>query len=91
VRKISGVPVFHIVYLLPGNYTREILLAIIIAVPISGYAVLQWLPGFAPHAETVWEIFVPVALATLIIDWCTVSYETVTPAGAYPVNSLRCE
>src|SRR5450631_2121500 len=49
VRKALGASVFNIVYLLSSNFTRVILIAIIIAVPISWYAVHQWLQGFAYH------------------------------------------
>ena len=91
VRKILGASVFNIVYLLSGNFTRVILIAIIIALPISWYAVHQWLQGFAFHIEIGWGIFVLGALAALIVAWCTVSYESIKSAVSNPVNSLRSE
>lgn len=91
VRKTLGASVFNIVYLLSSNFTRVILIAIIIAVPVSWYAVHQWLQGFAYHVEIGWGIFVLGALSALFIAWCTVSYESIKSAVANPVNSLRSE
>jgi ABC-type antimicrobial peptide transport system permease subunit len=91
VRKVLGASVLNIVYLLSSNFTRVILIAIIIAVPISWYAVYRWLQGFAYHIEISWGIFAAGALAALLIAWCTVSYESVKSAVANPVNSLRSE
>jgi putative ABC transport system permease protein len=91
VRKVLGASVFNIVYLLSSNFTRVILIAIIIAVPISWYAVHQWLQGFAYHIEINWGIFAAGASAALLIAWCTVSYESVKSAVANPVTSLRSE
>ena len=76
VRKALGASVFNIVYLLSSNFTRVVVIAIFIAVPVSWYVVHQWLQGFAYHIEIGWGIFVLGALAALVIAWCTVSYES---------------
>jgi putative ABC transport system permease protein len=91
VRKVLGASIFSIVYLLSTNFTRVILIAIVIAIPISWYAVHQWLQGFAYHIEIGWGIFAIGAFAALFIAWCTVSYESVKSAVTNPVNSLRSE
>ena len=91
VRKALGASVYNIVYLLSTNFTRVILIAILISVPISWYFIHQWLQGFAYHVEVGWGIFVLGALAALFIAWCTVSYESIKSAMANPVNSLRSE
>jgi putative ABC transport system permease protein len=91
VRKALGASVFNIVYLLSSNFTRVILIAIIVAIPISWYVVHQWLQGFAYHIEIGWGIFVLGAFSALFIAWCTVSFESVKSAVANPVKSLRSE
>ncbi len=91
VRKTLGASVFNIVYLLSSNFTRVILIAIVIAVPISWYAIHQWLQGFAYHVEIGWGIFALGAFSALFIAWCTVSFESVKSAVANPVKSLRSE
>jgi putative ABC transport system permease protein len=91
VRKTLGASVFSIVYLLSTNFTRVILIAIIIAVPISWYAIHKWLQGFAYHIEVRWGIFALGAFTALFIAWCTVSFESVKSAVANPVKSMRAE
>jgi putative ABC transport system permease protein len=91
VRKALGASVFNIVYLLSTNFTRVILIAIIVAIPISWYVVHQWLQGFAYHIDIGWGIFALGAFSALFIAWCTVSFESVKSAVANPVKSLRSE
>ena len=91
VRKVLGASVFSIVYLLSTGFTRLILLAIVISVPVSWYAINSWLEGFAYHIEIGWIIFVVASLAALFIAWLTVSYESLKAAIMNPVSSLRSE
>jgi len=91
VRKVLGASVTHIVYLLSAGITRLILIAILIAIPLSWYAVNSWLAGFAYHITVSWLIFFIAALAALSIAWLTVSYESIKAAIVNPIKSLRSE
>jgi putative ABC transport system permease protein len=91
VRKVLGASVVHIVYLLSSNFTRVILIAIVIAVPLSWYMIHQWLQGFAYHIDIGWGIFAVGAFTALFIAWCTVSFESFKSAVSNPVKSLRSE
>ena len=57
VRKVLGASVFNIVYLLSGNFTKLILIAVAIAIPVSWFAINSWLKGFAYHINISWIIF----------------------------------
>jgi putative ABC transport system permease protein len=89
VRKVLGASVFNLVYLLSGRITRLVVIAIIIAIPLSSYAVNSWLAGFAFHIHVSWLIFALAAFSALAIAWLTVSYESMKAALANPVKSLR--
>jgi putative ABC transport system permease protein len=91
VRKVLGASVFNLVYLLSAGITRLIFIAIVIAIPLSWYAVNSWLAGFAYHINISWLIFVGASLAVLAIAWLTVSYESIKAAIANPVKNLRNE
>jgi putative ABC transport system permease protein len=91
VRKVLGASVFNLVYLLSSGITRLILIAIIIAVPLSWYAVNSWLAGFAYHINVSWLVFFTASLAALSIAWLTVSYESIKAAIVNPIKSLRTE
>ncbi len=91
VRKVLGASVANVVYMLSTSFTRLILVAVLIAVPIAWYAMNQWLQGFAYHVEIGWIVFGAAALAALAIAWLTISFESVKAAVANPANSLRSE
>jgi putative ABC transport system permease protein len=91
VRKVLGASVFNLVYLLSAGITRLILIAIVISVPLSYYAVRSWLAGFAYHIQVGWIVFFSASLTALGIAWVTVSYESVKTSLANPINSLRTE
>ena len=91
VRKVLGASVLNLVYLLSSGITRLILIAIVIAIPLSWYAVNSWLAGFAYHITVSWVIFFIASVAALSIAWITVSYESVKAAIVNPIKSLRTE
>ena len=91
IRKVLGASGFQLVYLLSATFTRPILIATAIAVPLAWYGMSQWLTGFAYHITIDWTIFVVAFLSALIIAWLTVSFESIKAARTNPVNSLRSE
>lgn len=91
VRKVLGASIFNIVYLLSGNFTRLIIIAMFIAVPLSWFAISNWLKGFAYRIDINWIIFLVASCTALLIAWLTVSYESIKAAIANPVKSLRTE
>ncbi|NII26503.1 FtsX-like permease family protein [Pseudoflavitalea sp. X16] len=91
VRKVLGASVTGIVYLLSTSFTKLILIAIAIAIPLSWYGIHQWLEGFAYHIPVNWIVFVVASLVVLVIAWLTVSYESVKAAITRPVVSLKSE
>ncbi|MEO5593174.1 MAG: ABC transporter permease [Chitinophagaceae bacterium] len=91
VRKVLGASVFNIVYLLSTGFTRLILIATVIAIPLSWFAINSWLSSFAYHINIGWVVFVLAPLAALFIACLTVSYESVKAAVSNPMKSLRTE
>ena len=91
VRKVLGASVSNIVYLLSTGFTKLILIAVVIAVPIAWFAINSWLKSFAYRINADWIVFVMASLAALAIAWITVSYESIKAAIANPVKSLRSE
>jgi putative ABC transport system permease protein len=91
VRKVLGASVFGIMYLLSTGFTRLILLAILIAIPVSWYFINSWLESYAYHIDINWLIFVVASIIALLIAWITVSYESLKAAVSNPVRSLRSE
>jgi putative ABC transport system permease protein len=91
VRKVLGASVSTIVLLLSKDFTKLILIAFILAVPIGWYTMSQWLEGFAFRTSiSIWT-FILAGGAALVISWLTVSYQSIKAAIRNPVKSLRSE
>jgi putative ABC transport system permease protein len=86
-----GASVPSVVILLSKEFTRLIVFAFILAVPLAWYLMDSWLKGFAYHVELGFGIFAFAGLVTLIIAWLTVSYQSIRAAIVNPVKSLRSE
>jgi len=91
VRKVLGASVFNVVYLLSTGFTKLILVAIAIAIPITWFATNKWLSSFAYRVHVGWAIFLMSSLGALAIAWLTVSYESIKAAIVNPIKSLRTE
>jgi ABC-type antimicrobial peptide transport system permease subunit len=91
VRKVLGASVFSIVYLLSTGFTRLVLIAVLIAVPLSVWGIDRWLESFAYHITVNWLIYPLAAVVALVFAWVTVSFETVRAAVMNPARSLKVE
>jgi len=91
VRKVLGASVFDIVYLLSKNFTRLLVIAMAIAIPLAWVAMTSWLAGFAYRIGLNAGIFLLACFTTLFIAGLTVGYEAIKAAITNPVKSLRSE
>ncbi|MEM9674492.1 MAG: ABC transporter permease [Bacteroidota bacterium] len=91
IRKILGAGDFGIVVLLSTNFTKMVLIAIVIALPLSYVISQRWLESFAARIDLAWWFFIGAGLATLLIAWLTVGIQTVKAAQVNPVDTLRNE
>jgi putative ABC transport system permease protein len=91
IRKILGSSEFGIVYLLSSDFTKIVIAAIVIALPISYFITTQWLGNFAFKIELQWWYFIGAGFLALMIAWLTVGSQALKAAKADPVKSLRSE
>jgi putative ABC transport system permease protein len=91
VRKVLGASIPDMVVMLSTGFTKLILIAVVIAVPLAWWAISNWLDNFAFRIQISWTIFLVAAVSALGIAWMTVSYESVKAALSNPVKSLRNE
>ena len=73
------------------DFTKMVLLSIMIALPISYYFAENWLSGFAFSMELEPWLFVVSGLVALLIAWLTMGFQTTKAALMNPVESLRNE
>jgi putative ABC transport system permease protein len=91
IRKVLGASVSGIVQLLSKDFLLLVIVAFIIATPISWWAMNKWLQGFAYRTPVNWWMFGIAGLATLVIALLTVSSQAIRAAVMNPVKSLRTE
>ncbi len=91
IRKVNGATITQVLTLLNKDFLKWVGLSFIISVPVSWYAMEQWLTNFAYKTNISWWIFVLAGALTLVIAFLTVSWQSFRAATANPVNSLRTE
>ncbi len=91
IRKILGSSEIGIFYLLSGDFTKMVLVAILIALPLSYHLTRQWLENFAFHIDLEWWLFASSGVLALLIAWLTVGIHTFKAARANPVECLKDE
>jgi len=91
IRKILGSGEFRIIYMLSSDFTKMVLVAIAIVLPISYFIATEWLGSFAYRIDLEWWYFVGAGLAALFIAWLTVGVQAVRAANINPTQCLRNE
>jgi len=91
IRKVLGSSITGIINLLSADYIKLVMISILVASPISWWAMNHWLNDFAYKINLSWWMFAIPAIITLLIAFITMSYHSVKAAGANPVKSLRDE
>ncbi len=91
IRKVLGASVGSVVLLLSRDFTKLILIAIGLAIPLAYLTMNQWLSSYASRIQIGVGIFVTAGLFTLLVAGLTVSWQSIKAALANPVDSLRNE
>lgn len=91
IRKVLGASVPNLWRMLSGEFVVLILVACLIAVPVSYYFLYHGISGYDYRTEIAWWIFAAASGGALLITLATVSFQAVKAALANPVNSLRTE
>ena len=91
IRKILGSDELGIVVLLSGDFVRTVLIAVIIATPISYLIAQNWLDTFAYRIELKYSYLIAAALTTIVIAMLTVSVQATKSALTNPAANLKSE
>ena len=92
VRKVLGASVGGVVMMLSKDFTKMILLAFVLAVPVAWLVMEKWwLQNFAFRVNVGLGAILLSGIFVLVIAWVTVSFQSVKAALMNPVKSLRSE
>ena len=91
IRKVLGANTRLIVQLLAKDFVKLILIALLIAIPISWATMQQWLQDYAYRIEIEWWMFAIAGALTIGLAFFTVSIQSVRAALENPANVLKSE
>ncbi|MFK7843867.1 MAG: ABC transporter permease, partial [Rhodothermales bacterium] len=89
VRKVLGASHTNILMLLSKDFAKLVVIAFVVAAPISYFAMTNWLQDFAYHVPVGLGTLALAGIAVLVLAWLTVSYQSFRTAFANPITSLR--
>jgi ABC-type antimicrobial peptide transport system permease subunit len=91
VRKVLGAKVMQLWLMLSKDFLKPVVVAFLIAAPLSGWIMQQMLANWEYHTSLAWWIFAVAGLLALFIAVCTVSFHGIKAAFTNPAKSLRSE
>jgi len=91
VRKVLGASISNILAMLTANFLKPVVIAILIAIPVSQYVMQRWLNDFAYKINTEWWTFALAGILAILIALFTISLQAIKAAIANPVKALRSE
>ena len=91
IRKVLGATSGSIIVLLSAEFLRLIALAILLAFPLSWWAMDRWLQGFAYRITISPILFLLAAAAVLLLTLFTISFQSIKAALSNPAARLRAE
>jgi putative ABC transport system permease protein len=91
IRKVLGSSVPEILGLLSKDFLVLIVVAVVIAIPVSWLSMNKWLEGFAYRITISWWLFAVAGITVASVALASIAYQTLKAANANPVNSLKSE
>ncbi len=91
IRKVLGASVQNVLVLVSKEFLSLVLIAFIISIPVTFWAMDKWLQDYAYRINIAWWVFALGGIVALLIAVITISFQAIKAAIANPVNSLRTE
>ena len=91
IRKVLGASVSNIILLLSKDFIKLVVVAFVIASPVSWFIMHGWLQNYAYRINISWWLFLAAGLLAVMIALATISFQAIKAAIANPVKSLRSE
>jgi hypothetical protein len=91
IRKVVGANLYNILTMLIKGFLKPVVVAILLAIPISWWAMNNWLNGFAYHIPLEIFEFMTAAIMIIGITIFTISFQAIKSAVTNPVKSLRTD
>jgi putative ABC transport system permease protein len=91
IRKILGASVRSLMTLLSRQFLKLVLIACMLALPLTWFAVRSWLNNFAFRIAFSLDLYIIPVIALILLALVTVIFQVINAVRGNPVNSLRSE
>lgn len=91
IRKVLGATNLSVVYILSRDFTKPVLIGILIALPIGYIFSSIWLGSFAYKIDLQLWLFIAAGLMALFISLITVVFQAYKAANINPVQAIRAD
>lgn len=89
IRKVLGSSNVNIVFLLSNDFTKIVIVSILISIPVSYLLAKNWLDSFVYKIDLGPWYFVGAALLSLFLVWATIGLQILNASRINPTNTLR--
>ncbi len=91
IRKVLGASFIRILLKLSFDFTRWVLLANILAIPVAWFFMNRWLQTFAYARSIGATAFILCMVITLVIAWLTIAFLVAKVSRTSPAEALKYE
>jgi len=91
IRKVLGASVQNVLYILSKDFITLVLIAFVIAVPVTWFIMHNWLQDFAYRISIQMWVFAIAGVLAVLIALLTIGIQALKAVVANPVKSLRTE
>lgn len=73
------------------DIAKLVIIAFVLAVPLTWYIVDRWLNNFTYRVDINWLVFIGAGLLSFVIAILTISYQAYMASTRNPIESLKYE
>jgi putative ABC transport system permease protein len=91
IRKVLGASTPGLVGLLSKDLLKLVLIAFVLAIPLTWWTMNQWLENFAYRIQVEWWVFALAGGMVIALAFLTMSFQSIKAALSNPVRALKSE
>jgi putative ABC transport system permease protein len=91
IRKVNGANTLSILSIYIKNFSKWVVLSMVVSFPLAFYIMHKWLQNFAYRTGISWWVFALAGMIAYVIALLTISWNSYRAASRNPVEALRYE